>query len=791
MYRTSNAKSLCSKYLAYGCELTIGNYRNITNLRVDGALSVGLANQPALSIVDPGAKTYGGGSFTLETSGGSGTGAVTYAIASGGDVIGLSGGTVSIKKAGSATVKAAKAGDGNYNSAESAALTLTIEKRNLSNAAVATGGTLVYTGSAHTPTPTVTDSGASITASDYTVSYSNNTSAREAIVTITASSSGNYTGTQSGNFTIGKATLTVSAEDKVIAYGASAPAYTYTITGFVTGEDETVVSGDAELECEYAQNDPKGKYPITFAAENFIAANYRFEYEDGELAVGVQAQNALAITIESDSLLIEEGCITVTYGDANFTLAADGGSGNGAVGYRVLSGTDVISINGGTGEVFIKKAGTATVGARKSSDDEYSRTVAEAVTVTVGRRNLSNASVSVSGAFTYDGDEQEPTPTVTDSGSIGTADYPVEYGDNVNAGTATVTITATDEGNYTGAQSGEFEIGKATLTVSADDKTISYNDEIPEYIYTITGFEGTDTEAVITGTQELELVCAYVKGDSVGTYDITFAEENLSAANYRFECEDGVLTVGKATPTVTTWPSISVAIYGQTLSQVGFTGGAASVSGTFAWTTPSTSVGSVGTQSFSMTFTPLNTTNYNIVAQNVSITVTYLVSFNTNEGSSVPNQNISTGGTVTKPADPTRTFTGAINRFRGWYTDDGTFADEYNFGSPVTGNITLYADWGYRAGDAGPGGGKIFYRSDAGFTMTDTETTAYYLEAASADMPTKLAWASPACIPPTGAWTDIPGTGTAIGTGRKNTALILAIDAAVPAALACSITAAA
>ncbi|MCL2720629.1 MAG: hypothetical protein FWD47_04745, partial [Treponema sp.] len=34
MYRTSNAKSLCSKYLAYGCELTISNYRNITNLCV-------------------------------------------------------------------------------------------------------------------------------------------------------------------------------------------------------------------------------------------------------------------------------------------------------------------------------------------------------------------------------------------------------------------------------------------------------------------------------------------------------------------------------------------------------------------------------------------------------------------------------------------------------------------------------------------------------------------------------------------------------------------------------------
>jgi hypothetical protein len=73
--------------------------------------------------------------------------------------------------------------------------------------------------------------------------------------------------------------------------------------------------------------------------------------------------------------------------------------------------------------------------------------------------------------------------------------------------------------------------------------------------------------------------------------------------------------------------------------------------------------------------------------------------------------------------------------------------------------------------------------------MSDTGETAYWLEAAPENMPTSLAWVSPAFIPSnfggTGNWRSIEGTGTAIGTGRQNTALILAVDANAPAAQAC------
>ncbi len=66
----------------------------------------------------------------------------------------------------------------------------------------------------------------------------------------------------------------------------------------------------------------------------------------------------------------------------------------------------------------------------------------------------------------------------------------------------------------------------------------------------------------------------------------------------------------------------------------------------------------------------------------------HTVTFNTNGGSAVPEQTVADGATATKPADPTKDgYT-----FEGWY-QDATFATAFDFTTPITADITLYAKW--------------------------------------------------------------------------------------------------
>ena len=71
-----------------------------------------------------------------------------------------------------------------------------------------------------------------------------------------------------------------------------------------------------------------------------------------------------------------------------------------------------------------------------------------------------------------------------------------------------------------------------------------------------------------------------------------------------------------------------------------------------------------------------------------SAPITYTVTFNSDGGSSVPTQTVSSGGTAAQPANPTR----SGYTFDNWYTE-ATGGSVYNFNSPVTDNITLYARW--------------------------------------------------------------------------------------------------
>jgi uncharacterized repeat protein (TIGR02543 family) len=69
-------------------------------------------------------------------------------------------------------------------------------------------------------------------------------------------------------------------------------------------------------------------------------------------------------------------------------------------------------------------------------------------------------------------------------------------------------------------------------------------------------------------------------------------------------------------------------------------------------------------------------------------TVTHTVTFNANGGSPVNNATIADGGTVARPADPTRDG----YEFDRWYTDSA-LTSPFNFDTTITADKTLYAGW--------------------------------------------------------------------------------------------------
>ena len=69
--------------------------------------------------------------------------------------------------------------------------------------------------------------------------------------------------------------------------------------------------------------------------------------------------------------------------------------------------------------------------------------------------------------------------------------------------------------------------------------------------------------------------------------------------------------------------------------------------------------------------------------------VVYTITFNSNDGSSVESQNVNAGEKLTEPT-PAPTKEGFT--FDGWY-EDSTFSKKFDFNTPITDSMTLYAKW--------------------------------------------------------------------------------------------------
>ena len=104
-------------------------------------------------------------------------------------------------------------------------------------------------------------------------------------------------------------------------------------------------------------------------------------------------------------------------------------------------------------------AGTATVTITDNEDGDY--IVSGSTTFSITAKTVSSPTVTLEKTYYfYDGTAKTPTVTVKDGETvIPASEYTVGYSNNTNVGTATVTITDKDGGNYTVSGSATFEIG--------------------------------------------------------------------------------------------------------------------------------------------------------------------------------------------------------------------------------------------------------------------------------------------------------------------------------------------
>ena len=426
--------------------------------------------------------------------------------------------------------------------------------------------------------------------------------------TATASiSNANYTltGTTTQDFSIGKATLTAKAENMSITYGDAAPGYTVTYTGFVNGENSSVIDTLAVATSSYAQYNSVGEYPINVsgASDN----NYNFVYHSGSLTVGqksvtvafddyneliyngqmrtisaavsgivnndnagltlsydkavkdagsytaaasISNENYVLIGTTTQSFSIDKATLTatadnklITYGDAApaFTVTYSG--------FVNDENAAVIDTTASATSSYIRynNVGSYTINVSGASDNNYIF-VYQTGTLTVGHKAVTVSFDGYSG-LAYTGQIQTISATVSGTVNNDNAGLSLSYNKTVKDAGAYTATASISNANYvlTGTTMQNFSIGKATLTATADNKSIVYGDAAAVYTVTYSGFVNGENLAVIDTTAAA--TSDYAQYDDAGEYPISVS--GASDNNYDFVYQAGTLNVDQKPVTVT------------------------------------------------------------------------------------------------------------------------------------------------------------------------------------------------------------------------------------------------
>ena len=352
-----------------------------------------------------------------------------------------------------------------------------------------------------------------------------------AVITTSVETDNNYTIVPvDGSLTIGKAPLTAIADHKSKEYGDSNPAFTVSYTGF-KGTDSATDLDTAPLASTIANTTTDaGIVDITMAAGT--DTNYAITTVKGTLTI---AKAALFVTAKNT---------TVEYGD-NFSIGFEYGA--------FKNGEDASVLDTGAYVYIVESApfnaGTYTIRPDAVSDNNYIPNYVDG-TLTVTKAALTataNDKIREYGednpAFTLSYSGFKGTDRVTDLDTAPIASSLATR--TTDVGTEVITASGGTDNNYTIVPvNGTLTIGKATLTVTADDKTKVYGDTDPTLIYRITGFVGADQESDL----DTPVSISRVTGEGVGNYVIT--PSGATDANYSINFVSSSFSITKAILTV-------------------------------------------------------------------------------------------------------------------------------------------------------------------------------------------------------------------------------------------------
>ncbi len=457
-YNSKDVNS-ASKVTFTSTESSSTNYILPANLTVEQNASITPADQAELTIASAATTPYGT-DLTLTVSGGSGNGAVTYTVANGTGKATVSGSTLHPVQAGTVTVVATKAGDGNYHSVSSAETLITIGQADFTGKISKTIPIVKNRTDAQTATLTAADfftanqlpDGAKITGvtqgsgtlmstvglTDGKLSYvskRNISDAADETYTVTIATT---------NYTDITATLTFHLTDKE---SVTISGLTYTNKTYdgqpIAPTGALVVSGDKvpvnELVVLYSGTGTTN-YQSADAPKN--AGTYQVTYSVAESNESCIGSASYSFTIAPKPVTVAPKSISITKGDAlpTFELVCNGLVQGDTLTPSVRPAFTCFESDGTTAVTANTAAGTYAITWTNAdgttfSDANYTVTKEAAGTLTITARGSSGGGGSSVTTYPVN------TPSKTQSGSVTSTPKNASKGD-------TVTITVKPDSGF-------------------------------------------------------------------------------------------------------------------------------------------------------------------------------------------------------------------------------------------------------------------------------------------------------------------------------------------------------